>query len=394
MKLWRQKNKINEHIEKYTVGNDYILDLKLVKYDCIASIAHVKMLKEIGILNKAESDKLIKALLCIKELDSNKKFIIKKEEEDCHTAIENFLIEKLGTIGKKIHTARSRNDQVLTALRLFYKNEMKCVINKLDTLIKTLVLFKEKYGNIKLPGYTHMRKAMPSSIGLWSDAFVESMNDNKILLNDILKLIDQSPLGTGAGYGLPIKIDRKMTAQLLGFSKIQKNPIYVQNSRGKFESSIIHGLTQILIDLNKMSTDIIFFSMSEIGYMSLSSEICTGSSIMPHKKNPDVLEIIRANYHKITSFEFEIKSIISNLISGYNRDLQLIKEPIIRGFEITKESIQVINIVLEQISVDENKCKKAMTDELFATNIVYNLVEQGVTFRDAYNKVAKKFQEF
>jgi len=306
MKLWRQKNKINEHIEKYTIGNDYILDLKLVKYDCIASIAHVKMLKEIGILNKAESDKLIKALLCIKELDRNKKFIIKKEEEDCHTAIENFLIEKLGNVGKKIHTARSRNDQVLTALRLFYKHEMKCVINKLDTLIKTLVLFKEKYGNIKLPGYTHMRKAIPSSIGLWSDAFVESMNDNKILLNDILKLIDQSPLGTGAGYGLPIKIDRKMTAQLLGFSKIQKNPIYVQNSRGKFESSIIHGLTQILIDLNKMSTDIIFFSMSEIGYMSLSSEICTGSSIMPHKKNPDVLEIIRANYHKITSFEFEI----------------------------------------------------------------------------------------
>ncbi len=392
MKLWGQNYKLNKQIEKFTVGNDYILDQKLVKYDCIASIAHVKMLKKIGILTKTECNRLIEVLFCIKKLDSNKKFQIKKEDEDCHTAIENYIIEKLGDIGKKIHTARSRNDQVLTALRLFYKDEIKSVINNVDILIKTLVLFKRKYGKIELPGYTHMRKAMPSSIGLWIEAYVESMKDNKKLLNSIFKLIDQSPLGTAAGYGLPIEIDRKMTAKLLGFSKIQNNPIYVQNSRGKFESSIIHGLNQILLDLNKMSMDIIFFSMPEIGYIKLSSELCTGSSIMPHKKNPDVLEIIRANYHKITSFEFEIKSIISNLISGYNRDLQLIKEPIIKGFEITIDSLQAMNIVLAHINVDKKKCKEAMTEELYATNIVYNLVKNGVPFRNAYKKVAKKFQ--
>jgi argininosuccinate lyase len=394
MKLWRQNYKINKQIEKFTVKNDYILDMKLVKYDCIASIAHVKMLKEIGILNKVEENKLIEALLCIKELDSKKKFKIKREEEDCHTAIENYLIEKLGDVGKKIHTARSRNDQVLTALRLYYKHEMKCVIKNLNDLIKTLIVFKGKYGNIEFPGYTHMRKAMSSSIGLWCDAFIESMNDNKKLLNNINGLIDQSPLGTGAGYDLPIEVDRKMTAQLLGFSKIQKNPIYVQNSRGKFESSIIHGLTQILVDLNKMSADIIFFSIPEIGYINLSPEISTGSSIMPHKKNPDVLEIIRANYHKLTSFEFEIKSIISNLISGYNRDLQLTKEPMMKGFEITKECLLVMKTVIEQISVDEKKCKKALTEELYSTNSVYKLVKQGVPFRDAYKNIAEKLQEF
>jgi len=392
MKLWEKKYQLNEQIENFTVGNDHILDQKLVKYDCQASIAHAKMLEKIGILAKEESDKIIMTLQEIIKIDNNGCFIVEQHDEDCHTAIENYLVKKLGPIGKKIHTARSRNDQVLTALRLYYKDEISCVNNLVESLIKSFVSFKEKHGQTELPGYTHMRKAMPSTIGLWCDAFIDSMKDNKELLNGIFKLIDQSPLGTGAGYGLPIKLDRKMTAEILGFSKIQKNPIYVQNSRGKFESSILHGLNQIAIDLNKMSMDIMLFSMAEIGYMKLQSELCTGSSIMPHKKNPDALEIIRANYHKTTSFEFEIKNIMANLISGYNRDLQLTKEPVIKGFETTKQSLQVMKIVLEHLETDKKKCKKAMTEELYATQQVYNLVEQGIPFREAYQKISKKFE--
>jgi argininosuccinate lyase len=392
MKLWEKKYQLNKQIESYTVGNDYLLDQKLVKYDCKGSIAHAKMLKKIGILSKDECDKIIMVLHEIIRIDNNASFIIEPYDEDCHTAIENYLVNKLGDIGKKIHTARSRNDQVLTALRLYYKDEIKCVIKIVKSLIKTLDYLKEKYGKIELPGYTHMSKAMPSSVGLWCEAFIESMEDNKNLLQAIFQLIDQSPLGTGAGYGLPIKVDRKMTSEILDFNKVQNNPIYVQNSRGKFESSILHALNQIMIDLNKLSTDILLFSMSEFDYMELSSELCTGSSIMPHKKNPDVLELIRANYHKIISLEFQIKSIVANLPSGYNRDIQLTKEPIIKGFEVTKDSLKVMKIVLEQLKVDAKNCKKAMTEEIYTTDKVYNLTNQGVPFRDAYQKIAKNFE--
>jgi argininosuccinate lyase len=391
MKLWEKKYQLNKRIESFTVGNDHLLDQKLVKYDCLGSIAHVKMLNKIGVVTKAECDKLIMTLYEIITIDGNGAFIIKQEDEDCHTAIEKYVIKKLGKTGKKIHTARSRNDQVLTALRLYYKDEIKTVLKLMDNLVESLLVIKEKYGNVEMPGYTHMRKAMPSSVGLWAGAFIESMKDNEILLSNVYKLIDQLPLGTGAGYGLPIQTDRKLTAELLGFKKIQRNPIYVQNSRGKFESDILHGLSQIMFDLNKMSSDIIMFSMSEFGYFELSPCVCTGSSIMPHKKNPDVLEIIRAKYHQVVSFEFEVKNIIGNLISGYNRDLQLTKKPVFRGFEITKEAISIMTLVLDKLKVNEGNCKKAMTKELYATEKAYELVKKGVPFREAYKTVSKEY---
>ena len=392
MKIWQKKYQLNKQIENYTVGNDYLLDQKLLKYDCKASIAHAKMLQKLKILTKNECDKIVKVLNEIIKKNEAGSFVIEKQDEDCHTAIENYLVKNLGKIGKKIHYARSRNDQVLTALRLYYKDEIKNMINFAEDFIQSLDSFKEKYGHIEIPGYTHMKKAMPSSIGLWCDAFIDSMHDNKKLLQETFQLIDQSPLGTGAGYGLPIEIDRKYTAQLLGFKNIQKNPIYAQNSRGKFESTIIHALNQIMFDLNKFSSDILLFSMSEIGYLNLSPEVCTGSSIMPHKKNPDVLEILRANYYKILSFEFQIKTIIGNLPSGYNRDLQLTKEPIIEGFEITKNSLQVTKIVINNIQVNQKKCKKAMTKELYSTKETYDLVKQGAAFRDAYNQISKNYE--
>lgn len=388
MKLWEKNNKLNTKVEKFTVGNDYILDKKLVKYDCYASIAHAKMLYKIKILKEKEYKEIKEELEKIISIDKKGLFQINTGDEDCHTAIENHLIKKLGDTGKKIHTARSRNDQVLTALRLYYKDEIKKITDLIQDFINSILRLKTKYGHINLPGYTHMRKAMPSSIALWCDAFIESMQDNIELISFIHKHINKSPLGTGAGYGLPIKIDRNITKNILDFGKLQKNSLYVQNSRGKFESLILEGLSHILLDLNKISSDIILFSMAEFGFMELSNEICTGSSIMPHKKNPDVLELTRANYNKLICLEFEIKGIIGNLISGYHRDFQLTKEPIINGFTLTKESLEIMKVVFEHLIINSGKCKEAMSKDLFETMKVYDLVEKGFPFRDAYMHIS------
>ncbi len=393
MKLWN-KYKLNGEIENFTVGEDYILDQKLVEYDCIGSIAHAKMLAKIGILNQQELGKIIKELNNIIELHKKDRFKILKEEEDCHTAIENHLTKKLGVLGKKIHTGRSRNDQVLTALRLYYKDELKNCRNLVDDFVKESRKFVAKYGKIDLPGYTHARKAMPSSIEMWGNSFVESMNDNLKLIDWTLELIDQSPLGTGAGYGLPIKVDREYTAKLLGFKNIQKNPIYVQNSRGKFESTILHTISQIMFDLNKMASDLLLFSIPEIGYFEIPEEFCTGSSIMPHKRNPDVLELLRAKYYIVVSYEFQIKNIIGNLLSGYNRDLQLTKEPIIKGIEITKESLSIANLLIKNLRVNENKCNQGLTEEVYATEKVYDLVKKKIPFREAYKKISEKYTKY
>ena len=393
MKLWQKKSDGDKHIEKYTVGNDFILDKALVKYDCQVSIAHAQMLQKIGILTKGELAQITKYLQEILKLDEEGKFEIKKEDEDCHTAIENYLVSKVGEAGKKIHTGRSRNDQVLTALRLYYKEELKEITLLVQELVKTMTTFKKKNEAIAIPGFTHMRKAMPSSFGLWTEAFMESMQDNILLVEQTKRLIDQSPLGTAAGYGVPLKIDRMMTAKLLGFAKVQNNPIYTQNSRGKFEATIVHALSQILFDLNKIASDLILWSMPEFDYCKLPDELTTGSSIMPQKKNPDVLELMRAKYHTVVACEFEIQQITANLISGYNRDLQLTKEPTMKAFTITKESLSIAKLLFEKLKVHEESCKRAMTEELYATQKAYDLVKKGMPFRDAYREVGKEFEK-
>ncbi len=313
------------------------------------------------------------------------------KQEDCHTAIENYLTKRLGLSGQKIHTARSRNDQILTALRLYYKKELKDCQRLTNELIETLRDFVKKYGQIKLPGYTHTRKAMPSSIGLWAGSFIESMQDNLKLAKVAYELIDQSPLGTGAGYGLPIKIDRHLTAKLLGFKKIQQNPIYVQNSRGKLEITLLHALSQLMLDLNKIATDLILFSLPDFGYFEFPQEFCTGSSIMPQKKNPDILELLRAKYHLIVGFEQQVRGISSNLISGYHRDFQLTKEPTMKGLQITKESLAIANLILKKLKVNAKNCAKAMTKEIDATEEVYKLVKKGLPFRKAYRKISQQY---
>lgn len=392
MKLWNKGYKLNEQIEDFTVGEDYILDQKLVKYDCLASMAHAKMLAKIGILKNSESQKIIKELSNIVALEKLGKFIIMKKDEDCHTSIENYLTKKLGSLGKKIHTARSRNDQVLVALRLYYKDKLKSTIKLTGDLIQFVNNFSRRYGKIELPGYTHTRKAMPSSIELWSEAIVDSMADNLKIIKLCLELVDQSPLGTGAGYGIPLKIDRKYTAKMLDFKKVQKNPIYTQNSRGKFESTILHSLTQIMFDLNKVATDLIIFSLPEFGYFELPKEFCTGSSIMPQKRNPDVLELLRAKYHVVVSYEFQVKNIIGNLLSGYNRDLQLLKEPIMKGFDIVQKSLSIMNLIFKELRVNEVSCRKALTEDIYATQKAYELVKRGIPFREAYKRISRELK--
>ena len=391
MKLWEKGCKLNEQIENFTVGNDYILDQKLVKYDCIASIAHAKMLGKIGILKKEEVKRLERELNNIIKLDKKGKFIILKEDEDCHTAIENYLTKKLGNLGKKIHTARSRNDQVLTALRLYYKDELNECKKSCNDFINALEKFSKKYRKIKLPGYTHTRKAMPSSIKLWGESFIDSMRDNLKLIDLMSEIIDQSPLGTGAGYGVPLDINRKYAAKLLGFAKVQENPIYAQNSRGKFEATMLHALSQIMFDINKIASDLIIFSMPEFGYFELPKEFTTGSSIMPQKKNPDVLELLRAKYHVVVSYEFRVQSMTANLISGYNRDLQLTKEPTLKGLEITKESLSIMDLIFKNLKVNEKRCRDSLTEEIYATEKAYQLVKKGMPFREAYREISKKY---
>jgi argininosuccinate lyase len=380
MKLWEKGIKLDKEIEKFTVGDDYILDQKLVFWDCLASIAHAKMLFKIGILNDGELESIIKALHEIIELDKAAKFIIKQEDEDCHTAIENYLTEKIEA-GKKIHTARSRNDQVMTAVKLYMKHELIAVSELIEELCNALSSIE----NLDFPGYTHMRKAMPSSTGLWANAFIASMQDNLKVMENAFDVIDSSPLGSAAGYGVPLNIDRGYTAELLGFSRVQ-HLTHVQNSRGKNEALVLNSMMQVMLDLNKMATDLIMFSMPEFSYFELPEEFCTGSSIMPQKKNPDVLELVRAKSHVVSSLHSQVISVIQNLPSGYSRDFQLTKKPLMEGIDITKSSLSIMTDVIKGLKVNKDKCQAGFTPELYATHHAYELVKKGMAFRDAYQK--------
>jgi argininosuccinate lyase len=389
-KLWDKGYRLNRAVEEFTVGDDYLLDRQLVRYDCLASIAHATMLGRVGILEEQEVQSLVDELNNIIRLDERGGFEVLREQEDCHTAIENHLTRELGELGQKIHTGRSRNDQVLAALRLYYRAELAECKKLMVALVVWMEDFAARYGAVALPGYTHTRKAMPSSVGLWVESFIDSMDDNAMLIDVALEIVDQCPLGTGAGYGVPLDLDRAYVAELLEFGRVQENPIYTQNSRGKFEATILHALSQVMLDLNRMATDLIVFSMPELGYFELPEELCTGSSIMPQKRNPDVLELMRAGYHLVVVCEFQVKNTIGNLLSGYNRDVQLTKGPTMRGLEATLETLSVAALVFEKLVVNEERCAAALTDEVYATERVYELVKQGVPFREAYSRVSKE----
>ena len=387
-KLWDKGVDLDKAVEAFTVGKDNALDYVLIPYDCKASIAHARMLGEMGYLENNEVEKLVMELENIINLHREDNFTIQVSQEDCHTAIEEYLVEQLGDVGKKIHTARSRNDQVLTALRLYYKEALQEIIDLGESWIKVLEKFGEENYDVSFPGYTHMQKAMPSSMAMWAGAYTDGMKDDLSMLKSVANLIDQSPLGSAAGYGVPIKIDKEMTAKEMGFDRVQKNPIYCQMSRGKFELSILHGLGQIMLTINRLASDLILFSMAEFGYVSLPDHFCTGSSIMPQKKNPDVLELLRGSYHIISGYETQVKGLTANLISGYNRDIQLSKEPVMQGINLGIDCLKINAAVIEALKVNKDICDTAMTDELFATEKAYKLVEKGIPFREAYRQVA------
>lgn len=387
-KLWDKGYTIEKIIEDYTVGNDYLLDQELVDADIAGSIAHAQMLAKIGVLKSDELRKLKAALLQIAALDKEGRFIIKPGDEDVHTAVENYLTEKLGELGKKVHTARSRNDQVLTDLRLYTKDKLLAMEDSLLALVEALITFAEKNKEAPIPGRTHTQLAMPSSLGLWAGAFAESLLDDLELLETAYELNDQCPLGSAASYGVSLPIDRKMVADALGFKKVQNNVLYANNSRGKIESMVLAVLSQIMMDLSKMSTDLVMFSMPELGYCELPAEICTGSSIMPNKKNPDVLELVRAKANLVMACYYQTVATIKDLPSGYNRDLQETKGPLMDGLSVTHASINVFAFVVSKLKVNKEKCIVACAPEIFATDKALELVTKGVPFRDAYKAVA------
>ena len=394
-KLWNKGLDSDKEIEKFTVGNDYILDQKLVKFDAMASAAHAEMLAKAGILSGSELNKIKDSLKEIILAAERGDFEIRQEDEDCHTAIENFLIKRIGPTGEKIHTARSRNDQVLAAIRLYARDELKKIRELVYELVAAIRHFDESFGKIKIPGYTHMQKAMPSSIGLWIGSFQEALQDDLIILAAAEDVINQSPLGSAAGYGVPaIAIDREFVAAKLGFKKVQNNTLYVQNSRGKFELLILQALQQIMLDINKLATDMMLFTTAEFGFLKLPNEFCTGSSIMPQKKNPDVIELLRGKTAMFGSYCHQVEATITNLPSGYNRDYQLTKQPLMEGIETAKSCIRIAAAVLRKLEANEEKCNKAMQEskELFATEEAYRLVQKGMPFREAYRKIGEKFR--
>lgn len=393
-KLWDKGIKLNAFIENFETKGDLLLDQHLVPYDIYGTLAHAKMLTKIKILTPKEFRKAQKGLKEILTLFEKGKFTLEMGDEDVHTKIENYLTDKYGEVGKKIHTGRSRNDQALTMLRLFTKDQIIAVNEQLLSLIGTLIVFTKQYGGVPMPGYTHMQKAMPSSVGLWTESFIESFLDDYFYLQQTLKLIDQSPLGSGAGYGISLPLGRTYTASLLGFEKVQNNSLYCQNSRSKFDAALIGALLQISLTINKLATDIMLFTTSEYDFFTVSDSLCSGSSIMPQKKNIDIAELLRSKAHIVLGFYTQVISLTTNLPSGYNRDVQDTKEALLKSFSLIFSSIQATRLVFENITPNEKILSGAMTNELYATEAVFALVKKGIPFRTAYQQVAKNLSSF
>ena len=387
-KLWKKDYSFDKLIEEYTVGDDPLLDLELVNADCVASIAHAVMLESIGILTSGELQGLRRELIEILRLNQEGRFAIRMEEEDCHTAIENRLVERLGEAGKKIHTGRSRNDQIIAALRLHARSVLLALQRSCLELVRTLIRFAGTNAGVPMPGRTHMQIAMPSSVGLWAGAFAEELLDDVALLAGAWELNNVSPLGSAASYGVPLPLDRELVARLLGFRDVQNNVLYVNNSRGKFEAVILDAVEQLMLTLSKLAQDVILFSMPEFRYFTLPQELCGGSSIMPQKRNPGMLELMRAKAATVGACSSQIKGIIRSLPSGYNRDFQETKGPFLRGLSIGLTSVRVAERVMQSLGVNEEALLAGFIPEIYATDRALELVASGVPFRDAYRRVA------
>ena len=389
MKLWQKKASTNEKIDHFTVGNDRTYDLVLASYDCLASKAHAKMLGKIGILTSKEVEDLSKVLDSIQKSAEENNFIIEEEFEDIHSKIEYLLTEKLGDLGKKIHTARSRNDQVLVALQLYIKTELTLVKNEVITLFDLLLNLAEKHKNEFLPGYTHMQVAMPSSFGLWFSAYAESLIDDVSFLNTAQKLADQNPLGSAAGFGSSFPIDREMTTKDLGFETLKYNVVAAQMGRGKIEKATATSIAMLSGTIAKLSMDICLYMGQDFDFIQFPEELTTGSSIMPHKKNPDVFELIRGKCNLLQGLPQKLALLTSNLPSGYHREMQLAKGPIIEAFQEIKACLEMMQFTLSKIQVRKNITNKSKYNYLFSVDTLNEWVKKGMPFREAYQKMSK-----
>jgi argininosuccinate lyase len=387
--LWHREAAPDPFLEKFLAGEDHRLDLRLLVHDVRASGAHARMLHGIGVLDANELERLEAALETLATMALRGEFVIDPADEDGHTAIENFLTERCGDAGRKIHAARSRNDQVLTALRLWEKEALHELIAALDAYTTALDARCAAHPNLGLPGYTHMQAAMPTTVSMWLGSFIAAAREDREVLELALRLVDQCPLGTAAGFGVPVlPIDRERVARELGFAQVQANPMHAQLSRGRTEAFLLAACAQLTLGLNRLASDLLLFTTREFAFVTLDAALCTGSSLMPQKRNPDVLELIRGTHHVVAAEEAKVRNLTASLMSGYNRDVQLTKGPLFAGFDATKDALRAMKRVLEGLRFDAGKCGAALTDELYATERALQLVARGVPFRDAYHRVA------
>ncbi|QUE31629.1 argininosuccinate lyase [Francisella philomiragia] len=394
-KLWQtETDKLLPIVEKYTVGQDYILDQKLLKYDLQASLAHAKMLYKMKVITKDELNLLKKGLQEIQELLSNNEFRITQDQEDGHTAIEQYLCTHYGEVGKKIHTGRSRNDQSLVMLRLFMIDKIQFLEKTIQENIYTLRSKASKFKNIPMPGYTHMQKAMPTTVATWLGSFADALADTLLLISATSKVINQNPLGSASGFGINnFKHDKEYTTELLGFNRTQDNPIYCALSRGYFEKLTLQTFSNPISIYSRFANDMMLFTMAEFDYFSLNNSYTTGSSIMPQKRNYDLFEIMRGNAKLYQGYLQQITSIIDSVPSGYNRDYQLTKLPFFEAITLIEDTALLFNSTIKDLNVHIDKLEQAMTPDLYATEEVYKLVEQGLSFRDAYVAIKLKLNK-
>lgn len=386
-KLWEKSVQVNEKIDRFTVGRDRELDLYLAKHDVLGSMAHITMLESIGLLTAGELEVLLEELRNIYASAEAGDFVIEDGIEDVHSQVELMLTRKLGDVGKKIHSGRSRNDQVLVDLKLFTREQLKQVVEEVEELFQVLIAQSNRYKDVLMPGYTHLQIAMPSSFGLWFGAYAESLVDDMMFLQSAYKMCNRNPLGSAAGYGSSFPLDREMTTRLLGFDSMNYNVVYAQMGRGKMERNVAFALASVAGTLSKLAFDACMFSSQNFGFVKLPDECTTGSSIMPHKKNPDIFELTRAKCNKIQALPQQIMMIMNNLPSGYFRDLQIIKEVFVPAFEELKDCLQMATYIMDKLKVNEHILEDDKYLYIFSVEEVNRLALQGMPFRDAYKKV-------
>ena len=386
-KLWDKNFEINKEIEQFTVGRDREMDMYLAKYDVLGSMAHITMLESIGLLDKDEQTQLTAELKNIYSTCERGEFVIEEGMEDVHSQVELMLTRKLGDIGKKIHSGRSRNDQVLVDMKLFIRHEIKEIADLVNVLFDELVKKSEQYKNVLMPGYTHLQVAMPSSFGLWFGAYAESLTDDMLFLQAAWRMANRNPLGSAAGYGSSFPLNRSMTTELLGFDSMNYNVVYAQMGRGKTERNTAFAMATIAGTLAKMAFDACLFNSQNFAFVKLPKECTTGSSIMPHKKNPDVFELIRAKSNKLQALPAQITLVMNNLPSGYFRDLQIIKEEFLPAFGELKDCLRMAAYIVNKMEVNEHILDDPRYDLMFSVEEVNRLAADGMPFRDAYKKV-------